>query len=422
MNIEKKTEIIAGVTTFLTMSYIILLNPAILSTEGTGMNFSGVMSATILVSFVSTLLMGLYAKLPFALAPGMGINAFFTYGLILGAQIPYPKALGLVFWSGIFFVIISITPIKKYILESIPIHLRLALTAGIGTFLLFIGLKNGQIITQNSTTIVGQADFSLPMLCTVLGIILIYFFQKLKITGHLILSILMITLLAIVLGLTETPKSVFATPDFKSVFFKLDIWGGLKWAYLPSILALILTDLFDSLSTFIGVSQASNQIDQEGKPLNMNKALFVDSLATLLSAPFGTSAATTYIESSAGVEAGGRTGLTSIVTAFCFIPFLFLSPLLKIVPIFATAPILIYVGLQMLKAGLQNIKDYRQEEIIPFLFIVIMTPFTFSITSGILWGFLIHVILFIIYKRVKELHIVNYIMAILAILHIGKII
>lgn len=413
-----KTEIIAGFTTFLTMSYIIILNPVILSTPGTGMSFSGVMVATILVSFISTLLMGIIADLPFALAPGMGINAFFTYGLILGAKIPFPEALGLVFWSGMFFVLLSLSPLKTYLLKSIPKSLRAGLTIGIGLFLIFIGLKNGYIIKANKMTITDHAPFSYEMLCAIFGLIIIFFFHQRKFKSCFILGIIGSTTSAALLGLIHPPEDFVSSPDFYSVFMKMDIWGGLKWAYLPSILALILTDLFDSLSTFLGVSQAANMLDKNDEPKNMNKALIVDSIATLISAPFGTSAATTYVESSAGVEVGGRTGLTSIFTAFCFLPFLFFCPILEMIPVYATAPVLIFVGLQMFKGGLPFIQNLPTEDLFPALIIVFMTPFSFSITKGILWGFIFHFFLYWAYGRRNELTLTNYFLTSIAVLNL----
>ena len=413
-----KTEIIAGITTFLTMSYIIIVNPSILGTEGTGMSFSGVMCATILTSFLATLMMGLYAKVSFALAPGMGLNAFFTYTLILGEKIPYQDALGMVFWSGAFFVVISVTPLRVHILKSIPFHLRAALAGGIGLFLVFIGLKNGHIIIGHPVTLLQHAPFSIEMMLTIISFIFIIFFQNKKNPLTFIISIFFITIVSLFFNLTKAPVSYFSMPDLSTHFLELNILGSLKLAYLPAIFTLILTDLFDSISTFVGVSQAANMVDETGEPKNMKKALVVDSFATLISGLFGTSAATTYIESSSGVEVGGRTGLVSVVTAFCFLPFLFFGPLIQMIPSFATASILIYIGFQMFKHSVASFDTKKMEDIFPAMLVIILIPLTFSITKGIMWGFLFHCILYLVMKRRKELTPMVLILGIISILNL----
>tara|TARA_R110002049_G_scaffold45185_2_gene132025 strand:- start:1195 stop:2460 length:1266 start_codon:yes stop_codon:yes gene_type:complete len=417
MTKTNKTEIIAGITTFLTMSYIIVVNPAILSTEGTGMSFSGVLTATVLISFLSTLLMGVFAKLPFALAPGMGINTFFTFTLILGEKIPWPEALGLVFWSGVFFLIISLTNLRQKIVEAIPKHLRLAMSCGIGLFLTFIGLKNAFIITSSPATFVTSAPFSWPLVFSILGLLLTVYFMRRKNPASFLIGIVFISALALIFGQSALPTHYFSLPDFDSTFFKLDIIKAINISYIPIIVTLIITDLFDSVSSFIGVSTSANLLDEKGEPKNLKQALFVDALATFFSSLFGTSAATTFIESSAGTEAGGRTGLTAIVASFCFLPFLFLSPLLSSIPIFATAPILIIVGSLMFK-NISKINFQEIELAVPAFLTIVLIPLTFSISQGIMWGFFTHVALFLLFKRARELSPIMFLLGVGAVFYI----
>lgn len=396
------TEVIAGFTTFLTMSYIIVVNPAILASDGTGMSFSGVLTATVLISFLSTLLMGLFAKLPFALAPGMGINTFFTFTIILGHKIPWQEALGLVFWSGVFFLIISLTSLRQKIVQAIPKHLRLGMSCGIGLFLTFIGLKNASIIQSSPATFVTHAPLSWELGLSVIGLFICLFFLRKKNPASFLIGIVSVTLISLLANKVALPSSLFSMPDFSTTFFKLDIWSALKVSSIPIILTLIITDLFDSVSSFIGVSTSANLLDENNEPKNLKQALFVDAIATFFSSLFGTSAATTFIESSAGVEAGGRTGMTAVVTSLCFLPFLFLSPLLSIIPIYATAPILIIVGSLMFK-NITQLNFNKIEDTLPVFLTIVLIPLTFSISQGIMWGFFSHVLLYGLSGRIKEL-------------------
>jgi len=319
---DLKTEAVAGVTTFFTLSYIIVLNPTILATEGTGMPFNGVLTATDLLSFLMTLLMGVYAKLPFAVAPGMGINVFFTYSIIIGRQVPWPTALGMVFWSGVLFIFISITPIREKIAKAIPPGLRVATAAGIGIFLALIGLKNAGLVVADPVTLVRFGKLELPQCLCLLGMVIAVWLLMRKNSLAFLAAIFSVTLIALAAGLIEVPEKLFSVPDF-SVFFKLDLWGALKLSLMPAIISLMFTDLFDSISTFIGVSQATGMIDEKGDPKNLKEGLIVDAFATLGAGLMGTSSGTAYIESSAGIEVGGRTGWTSVFTALCFIPCFF---------------------------------------------------------------------------------------------------
>lgn len=395
-----RTEAVAGVTTFFTMAYIVVVNPAILSADGTGMPFSGVLTATVLVCFLLTLFMGLYADLPFAVAPGMGLNAFFTYGLVLGKGIPWQTALGIVFWSGVFGVLVSATPLRVVIARAIPVSLRTAAAVGIGLFLTFIGLKNAGLIVADPATLVRLGKLGPEaFLCLGGGALTAALMQRRSPLAFLA-GMLSVTAAAWALGYVKAPERLVSAPDF-STFAQLDARGALRPALLPAMLALLFTDLFDSLSTFMGVSQASKLVDEKGEPLRLKEGLTVDAFATLSSGLFGTSSSTTYIESAAGIEAGGRTGRTAVVTALCFLPCFFLAPLAGMVPPYATAPVLVLLGALMFRSAAE-LPMSRLEDAVPCFLTVALIPLTFSITQGILWGFITHAALYTLAGRRRE--------------------
>ncbi len=414
MKVNIKNEIIGGITTFFTMSYIVVVNPSILSTPGTGMQFSGVLTATVLLCFAMTLLMGLYAKLPFGVAPGMGINAFFTFNLILGKKIPWPIALGAVFWAGVFFLLISITPLRVKVANAIPKTLRIASAAGIGIFLTFIGLKNAGFISADPVTFVKMGPMGTPSFLFLAGIALIVFFMNKKSSLAFIIGIASITLISILLGATSVPKDVFSLPDFSSVFLKLNLKDSLNMALAPAIFAFLFTDFFDSISTFVGVSHATGLVDKKGDAKNLKEGLIVDALATMSAGLLGTSSGTAYIESSAGIEAGARTGLSAVITALCFLPCLFIGPLASIVPAYATAPVLVIVGALMFRC-ITELPTKKLEELLPAYLTVVLIPLTFSITQGLLWGFISHVVLMSLSGRRKELNPTLLIVSIISI-------
>jgi AGZA family xanthine/uracil permease-like MFS transporter len=409
-----RTEAIAGITTFFTMAYIIVVNPSMLATEGTGMAFSGVLTATVLLCFVMTLFMGLYAKLPFAVAPGMGLNAFFTFTIILTQKVWWQVALGIVFWAGVLFLLISVTPIRETIAKAIPTNLRIGTAAGIGIFLTFIGLKNAGLIASDPITFVKLGTLGVPALLTILATGISVWLLTRKSAFAFLAGIFLATLLGWAFGLVATPASFFSAPDFQTVFLKLDVLGALKLSLLPSIIAILFTDLFDSISTFIGVAHASNLLDENGQPRNLKQGLVVDSFATLGAGLAGTSAGTAYIESMAGIDMGGRTGLTSVFTALCFLPCLFLAPLAGMVPAYATASVLILVGASMFKS-VGQISFSRIEEGLPAFLTIILIPLTFSITQGILWGFISHVGMYLMVGRRQEIDPVMYALALVSV-------
>jgi adenine/guanine/hypoxanthine permease len=408
------TEAIAGVTTFFTMAYIVVVNPSILSTEGTGISFSGALTATVLLCFTMTLLMGLYARLPFAVAPGMGINGFFTFTLILSRGIPWQVALGMVFWAGVLFLILSVTPVRESIVKAIPPSLRSATAVGIGVFLTFIGLRNAGIVAADPVTLVRLGALDERVLLTVLGLAVTLWLSARRNPLAFLAGIFMVTAAAVAAGRVDVPARLLSVPDFESVFLKLDVWGALRWALVPAIVSVMFTDLFDSLSTLIGVAQASNMLDKHGNPVNLKQGLIVDAFATLGAGLFGTSSGTAYIESAAGIGAGGRTGLTSVVTALCFLPCFFVAPLAGMVPAYATAPVLILIGAAMFKSV--TVIDFtRLEDGLPAFLTIVLIPLTFSITQGILWGFISHASLYCLAGRRREVHPVMYVLAALSV-------
>ena len=412
--ISVRTEAIAGITTFFTMSYIVVVNPAILSTPGTGIAFSGALTATVLICFTMTLLMGLYAKLPFAVAPGMGINAFFTFTIILTQGVWWQVALGIVFWAGVLFLLISVTPVRETIAKAIPSELRIGTAAGIGIFLTFIGFKNAGLITGDPVTLVKLGQLDEKTLIAILGMAVILFLMIRGSSLAYLAGIFVVTLLALLRGHITAPPQLVSAPDFHTVFLKLDILGALKLSLLPAIIAILFTDLFDSISTFMGVSHAAGLLDEEGNPRNLRQGLIVDSVATFGAGLAGTSSGTAYIESISGINAGGRTGLTSVFTALCFLPCFFLAPLAGMVPPYATAPVLVLVGAAMFKS-VAGINFVKIEEGLPAFLTIILIPLTFSITQGILWGFIAHVGLYLVVGRRREIHPVMYVLALIAV-------
>jgi AGZA family xanthine/uracil permease-like MFS transporter len=392
-----KTEVIAGVTTFLASMYIIIVNPSIL--RDTGMPFSGVLTATILVSAFSSIMMGLYAKNPILVAPGMGLNAFFTYSVVIGMGVRWEIALGAVFWSGIIFLLLSIFNIRTLILKAIPGQIRFAVAAGIGLFITLIGFANAKFIVHTPSTILGFNGLNSITITFIIGLFVTAIIVAKRVKGALIIGILFTTILAIPIGrlwgdATElfgtatlvNWKGLFTGPDL-GLIFKMDLVQSLTLSMWPVIFAFLFTDMFDSLSTFVGLAEAANLKDPDGEPRNVKQSLIVDSLATITAGIFGSSPGTSYIESAAGIEEGGRIGLTAIVAGLLFLPFIFFSPLLSIVPSIATAPALVLVGVFMTKP-ITKINWSQFDDAIPAFLAMVLIPLTYSITQGIVWGFL----------------------------------
>jgi len=383
------------------MSYIVIVNPAILSTSGTGMPFSGVLTATVFVAFSMTLMMGLYARLPFAVAPGMGLNAFFAYTIVLQDKVPWQTALGIVFWAGVLFLVVSATPLRERIATAIPATLRFATAAGIGLLLTFIGLRNAGLIEPDAATMVrlGAIDYRSALL--LIGLVIAVVLMRRNNPLAFLSSIVVVTLLAWTLGYAKPPEQVVSPPDFSSVALKLDVLGALRLALLPAMVSILFTDLFDSLSTFIGVATAAGLTEADGRPLNLRRGLIVDAFATFVAALAGTSSGTAYVESVAGIRMGGRTGRASVVTALCFLPCFFVAPLAAAVPAYATAPVLVLVGVAMFQMVAQ-IDFSHVEDALPAFVTLVLIPLTFSITQGILCGFVLQPLLYACVGRARE--------------------
>jgi AGZA family xanthine/uracil permease-like MFS transporter len=389
-NTNFRTEIIAGITTFLAMMYIIVVNPSLLSQAG--MPFSGVLTATILVSAFSSIAMGIYARNPIAVAPGMGLNSFFTFTVVLGLKVPWETALGAVFWSGIIFLLLSIFNIRNYIVQAIPKQLRYGVAAGIGLFITLNGFINAQFIVTNpdTLTIRGNLDISVITFLIGLGITSVLLVRRMK--GALIIGIIFTTLIAIPIGRWWGAETLvnwngfITVPDF-GLILKLDLVGSVKLSMLAVMFGFLFTDMFDSLSTFVGVAEAGKLIDETGEPRYLKESLIVDGFATTIAGLLGSSPGTSYIESAAGIEEGGRSGLTAIVAGLLFLPFMFFSPLLSIVPSIATAPALVLVGVFMMTPA-KKINWNQFDDSIPAYLSMLLIPLCTSITEGIIWGFL----------------------------------
>ena len=411
---SKYGDLAGGVTTFFTMAYIVVVNPGILSTVGTGMSFSGALTATVLVASSMTLLMGLYAKLPFAVAPGMGLNAFFAYTIVLQSHVPWPTALGMVFWAGVLFLLVSATPLREHVAMAIPAGLRVAAAGGIGLLLTFIGFRNAGLIAADPATIVriGTIDHRAGFL--LLGIVIAVILLRRRNPFAFLAAIFAATALAWVFGYAVPPTELTSPPDFSSVFLKLDVVDALRWSLLPAIVAILFTDLFDSLSTFIGVASAAGLTEPDGQPLNLRRGLIVDACATFGAGLAGTSSGTAFVESIAGIRVGARTGRASIVTALCFLPCLFIAPLAAAVPPYATAAVLVLVGLSMFQmVGALDFKTL--EDSLPAFVTIVLIPLTLSITQGILWGFILHAVLYVVNGRRRDLSPTLWILAIISV-------
>ena len=396
-----KKEILAGFTTFITMSYIIFVNPQIMSS--TGMDFGAVFVGTCLAASIACFIMGFVANWPVGLAPGMGLNAFFTYSVVGEMGYSWETALGAVFLSGILFFIMSVTPIRKWIIDSIPENLRIAMASGVGFFIGFIGLKNGGIIVSNDTTFLSLGDFSnIKTLLSALGFLLIAILTIRNIKGSIIISILIITLLSLTLGLVEFNGVISYPPSLNPVFLHLDIIGAIDVAMVSVIASFLFVNLFDTTGTLFGVATRANFIDEKGNISNLDKALKCDSSTSIIGTFFGCAPVTSYVESSSGIEAGGRTGLTAITIGFLFLFSIFLSPLASIVPSYATSGALIYVSFLIL-SGLQKLDWTDISELIPSLIIIVMIPLTFSIADGISLGFIAFIVMKIASGNIKSI-------------------
>ena len=416
-NTNVRTEILAGITTFLAMAYILFVNPSILG--ATGMDKGALFVATCLAAAIGSALMGLIANYPIALAPGMGLNAFFTYTVVLHMGHTWQVALGAVFVSAVCFFLLSIFRIREWIINSIPLPLRSAIAAGIGLFLALIALHNADIVVGNPETLVGLGDVSKPApILATLGFFLIVGLEALKVKGSVLIGILAVTVVSIVLGITPFGGVMSMPPSLAPTFLQLDIAGALNVGMVSVIFAFLFVDLFDNSGTLIGVAKRAGLMDKNGNMPKMGRALIADSTAALAGSLLGTSTTTSYIESAAGVSAGGRTGLTAIVVAVLFLLALFFAPLAGSVPAFATAPALMFVAVLM-TSGLAEINWDDITEAAPVVMTALAMPFTYSIANGIAFGFISWTAIKLISGKWRELNVPLVVLSILFVIKLG---
>ncbi|MDW3648667.1 MAG: NCS2 family permease [Bacteroidia bacterium] len=420
-----RTEIIAGLTTFLTMSYIIFVNPEMLGK--TGMDTGAVLVATCIASAIGSLLIGLLANYPFAQAPGMGLNAFFVYTVVMGLGYTWQQGLAIVFLSGLIFILLTITGLRKSIIDAIPANLKFAIAPGIGLFIALIGLKNAGIVNMEGPVLdLGDVN-SAPVLLGIIGFVLLTALMVMKVRFAMLWAILGTTLLGIPMGVTQLPDSYsFSEISLSETAFQLDLAGlftppegqsgaGMIFTAILVILSFTLVDLFDTFGTLIGTAAKGDLLDENGNLPRMEKALLADASATLIGSLLGTSTVTTYIESGSGIVAGGRTGLTAVSAAVFFLLAIFLAPVAGIVPAAATSPVLIMVGLLMLES-IQKIDLSDLETSVPALLLIIFMPFTYSIANGIAIGMMFYVLVNVFKGNAKSVHPILYILVLLFVL------
>lgn len=398
-----RTEITAGITTFLTMVYIVFVNPSIL--QATGMDPGAVFVATCLAAAFGSLVMGLLANYPIALAPGMGLNAYFTYSVVLGMGYSWQVGLGAVFLSGGLFFILSVLPVREWIVNSIPKSLKLAIAAGIGLFLAIIGLQNAGIVVDHPATLVTLGDLANPSaLLAAGGFLITVALSARRVPGAIVIAILTVTGLGVALGIT-TPGGVFSLPpSIAPTFLQMDLAGALQVGLVTIVFAFLFVDLFDTAGTLVGLAHRAGMLDENGRLPNLKRALLADSSATMVGAAMGTSTTTSYIESAAGINAGGRTGLTAVTVAILFLLCLFMAPLASSIPPYATAPALLFVACLMVR-GLAEIDWDDVTDVAPAVVTSVTMPLTFSIATGIGLGFISYTIIKILAGRAPEVNV-----------------
>lgn len=413
-----RTEIVAGITTFLTMAYILIVNPAILGHDG-GMDFGAVFVATAVAAAIGSLLMGVVANYPIALAPGMGLNAYFTYTVVLGMGVPWQTALGAVFISGVIFILLTLTKLREMVINAIPVGMKHAVSAGIGLFIAFIGLKNVGIIVPDEATYLAIApDMTDPgILLTVFGLLVTVLFMVRQVRGAIFYGMIATAVVGMVFGIVDMPKGIVqAPPSVAPTFLQLDIWGALELGLLSIIFAFFFVDLFDTAGTLIGVANQANLLKDNKLP-RAKRALLADSVATVTGAGLGTSTVTAYVESTSGVAAGGRTGMTAVATAGLFALSIFFFP---IVEAFAsvsaiTSPALIIVGVLMAKS-LRQIEWDALDEAVPAFLTLIFMPLAFSIATGIAVGFIVYPLAKIFNGKWRQVHPIVYVLGVIFVL------
>ncbi len=411
-----RQEVVGGTTTFLTMAYIIFINPSILG--DTGMDKDAIFTVTCVAAFIGTLLAAFWAKVPFAMAPGMGLNAFFTYTLVLGQGVSWQTALGIVFLSGVCFLILTLLGLREKIVDAIPLSLRLATSAGIGLFISFIGFKNMGLVVAHPATLVGIGEFDWPLFLGFVGLLITVVFEVKKVRGGILLGIIISTILGIVMGIVTLPSQLVSMPpSMAPIAFQLDIAGAFNIAFLGAIFSFMFVDLFDSLGTVVACAMEAKMTDEKGRIPRLGKILEADSLASIIGAVLGTSTTTTYVESASGIAQGARTGLASVITALLFIIALFFAPIIGIVPEWATAPALVIVGIYMFR-NIKHINFNDLVEGVPAFLTIILMPLTYSISVGLSFGFVVYVVLAVLTGTPSRVSVVMWFIGVLSLINL----
>ncbi|TDN36450.1 NCS2 family permease [Hymenobacter sp. UV11] len=408
-----RTELVAGLTTYLTMAYIVFVVPATLGAAG--MDQGALIAVTCLVAALSSALMGVGANVPVALAPGLGMSAFFTYTLVLTKGVPWPVALGIGFWAGVLFLVLSLLGAREKLVEAIPPAIVTAIPVGIGLFLLFIGLRNMGVVVANPATLVGLGKFTPPVVISVVGLFVTLALLIRQVQGAILIGIVVATVLAAGAGLVAAPTQLFTSSlRLAPVVFKLDPLGALKWSLIGPIFALFYINMFDSLGTLVACAGEAGLRQPDGKIRGLGRMLNIDAVAAIVSSLLGTSPSTAYIESATGIAAGGRTGLTAVTTALLFVGSLAIIPLIKVVPAYATAPALVIVGLLMI-SQVRHLDFSKYEDYVPALFTMLLMPFSFSIATGMACGFLSWGIIRLLLLRFRDISAVMYVILALSL-------
>lgn len=412
---DPHTEFVAGLTTFVTMAYIIFVNPTILS--NTGMDFGAVMVATCLSAAIGTLIMGLWANYPFALAPGMGLNAFFALTVVIGMNISWQAALTAVLIDGIIFILLTLTKLRETIVNEIPKNLKIAISAGIGFFIAFIGLTGAKIVVQDPNTYIALGDLGeTTVLLSIVGFGLMVVLQAYRIRGSILWGILIVTLTGMVLGITEVPETFFSMPpSLAPIAFQFDFSILENPDFYVIMFTFLFTDFFDTVGTLVGVASRADFLDQGGRLPRAKQALMADAIATCAGAAMGTSTVTTYIESASGVEAGGRTGLTSVVVAAFFLLAIFISPIAAVIPGYATSPALIMVGIFMIQS-LRDLDFETWTELVPAAVTILIMTFSYSIAEGIVWGIISYTVVKAGSRKFEDISIIMIFLSLVFIL------
>lgn len=415
-----KTELIAGLTSFLAMSYIIIVNPMILSDAG--IPFEAAFAATIYASVFATLLFALWVNYPVAIAPGMGLNAFFAYTVVLGQGLTWQTALGAVFISGLVFLILTVTGVRRKIVEGVPTPLKSAIGVGIGLFIAFIGFQNAGLIVANDATVIGLGDITAagPFIALI-GVIIAGFFMAKKIKGGLLITIIVTTVIAMIAGVAAVPKGAsdiisFSLPSLSETFLQMDIMAAISYGVVSVIFSFTIVELFDNLATLIGLTKKAGLTDEDGKIQDLDKALQADAAGTMASAALGSTALNAYVENATGISEGGRTGLTALTVGVLFMFSLLFAPLVGFIPAVATAPILIIVGALML-TEIANIKFDDYTDVIPVFLTIIMMPLAYSIATGLAFGFISYTALKMMTGKFKDIHWIVYFISVAFIIH-----